>query len=269
MNFILLNGKQLPAHEPLLDASNKAFKYGDGLFETIRVVNGKIPLSVFHFNRLFRGMETIKISRGKLEEEYLSESILDLCKANDCLSQARVRLQVFRIENDQAGFVIEALPLPGSSKGWNEKSYKIDVFTGAAKSTDKLANLKSCNFLPYVMADIFAKENLLDDAILLNTKGMIADTSRANVFLIKDGNLYTPSLTEGGVDGVMRAWLIKNLGQEVIQDSLGIEDLFLASEVFLTNAVFGIRSVGSFQKYSYSSTQSRMIYSELISTIFN
>ena len=269
MYFIIFNGKQFPANEPVLNASNRAFRYGDGLFETIRVVNGQIPLAFFHFNRLFHGMNLLKIPPGELTEDGISKLILQLCQANNCLNQARVRLQVFRKDDGPAGFIIEAIPLSNSAIGWDENGFAIDVYPASTKTMDQLANLKSSNYLPYVLADIFAKENSLDDAIVLNVNGKIADSSRANLFLIRDDRVYTPSLSEGCVDGVMRSFLIGKMKQEVIQASVSIEDLLAAREVFLTNAVFGIRWVRSFRNHSYTSSDSRMIYSELISTIFH
>ena len=268
MHFIIFNGELIPAQEPVLNASNRAFKFGDGLFETIRVVNGQIPLAPFHFKRLFHGMNLLKISPGELTEESIGKYILQLCQANDCMKNARVRLQVYRNDDGHAGFMIEATPLSFSAIDWDDKGFTIDVFPGGAKSTDPLANLKSSNYLPYVMADIFAKENSLDDAIVLNANGKIADTSRANIFLIKEDRLYTPALSDGCVNGVMRSWLIQKIQPEVIQASITVEDLFAAREVFLTNAVFGIRWVRSFRNHSFSSSLSKKIYSELISTIF-
>ena len=269
MNFIIFNGRQVSVQEPVLHASNRAFRYGDGLFETIRVANGKIPLGDLHFKRLFKGMNQLKISIGDLTQESLTQQILQLCRKNDCLLKARVRMQVFRSGEEQPGFIIEATELPAKSIDWDDKGFIVDVFQGAAKSTDALSNLKSSNFLPYVMADIFAKENGLEDAIVLNVNGRIADTTRANIFLLKNNQLYTPPLSEGCVEGVMRSWMLENLTREVIQAPLSLNDMSESSEVFLTNAVFGIRWVRSFRNKTYISTYSKKVYSELISTIFH
>ena len=269
MNFISFNGRQVSQHEPVLDASNRAFKYGEGLFETIRVVKGEIPLADYHFKRLFRGMNQLKIAMDSLSRDLLTQQILKLCQINNCLVKSRVRLQIFRNSDHTPGYIIEAVDLPDTAIGWDENGYNIDVFSGASKSTDELANLKSSNFLPYVMADFYAKDNSLDDAIVLNSKGRIADTSRANIFLIRNGLVYTPSLTEGCVDGVMRSWLKVKLGEEIIETVVSVDDLNTATEVFLTNAIFGIRWVKSFQNKTYTATHSKMIYSEFISTIFS
>jgi branched-chain amino acid aminotransferase len=269
MNFISFNGRQVSQYEPVLDASNRAFKYGDGLFETIRVVKGEIPLADYHFKRLFRGMNQLKIARGILTREFLTHQILELCQTNNCLVKSRVRLQIFRNNDNTPGFIIEAVDLPDAAKGWDEIGYNIDIFPGASKSADELSNLKSSNFLPYVMADFFAKENSLDDSILLNSNGRIADTSRANIFLIRNGRVFTPSLTEGCVDGVMRSWLKFKLEQEIIETVVSLDDLNSATEVFLTNAIFGIRWVKSFRNNTYTGAHSKKIYSEFISTIFS
>ena len=128
---------------------------------------------------------------------------------------ARIRLMIFRgnggifdPEDLNPNFIIESWPLTNSS-GLNENGLTVDIFPGAKKSCDSFSNIKSNNYLPYVMAGLFAKKNKLNDCILLNSFDRVCDSAIANVFIIKKNKIYTPPLTEGCVAGVMRRWMLE------------------------------------------------------------
>src|SRR5690606_18679385 len=97
------------------------------------------------------------------------------------------------------------------------------IYPDAIKHHDQFSDIKSANYLPYVMASRFAKLNHFDDALLLNTNGMVADASIANIFLLKNKKLFTPSLSQGCIAGVMRRWLIENY--DVVETGVSIQDL--------------------------------------------
>lgn len=270
MNFICFNGELKPENEPVFTIQNRGFKYGDGVFETIKVWKGDMPFANLHFERLFSSLKLLKIHHG-LTQVLLTNLIIELCKKNGCDHLGRVRLAVYRNENNAAGFVIEAIALHEESNGWNEKGLIIDLYPYARKSKDAFANLKSANFLPYVLAGIFASENNLDDSILLNADHHICDTSKANIFLVKNHQLFTPALHQGCVNGVMRRFLIdhcKLLGFKVHQQEITNEDLTNAEEVFLTNAIYGMRWVRSFRDRNYANAITASIYRQLVATIY-
>ncbi len=274
MNHICFNGEILPAEEPVLLASNRGYRYGDGLFETMKLVNGEINLVSFHFERLFEGLSLLKFERPlHFTQEKILQDIRELCKKDGMESLARVRLSVFRgnggLYDDNRGlqWIIECWPI-------DPHSYRdgiiIDIYPGAQKTMDSFSNLKSANFLPYTMAALFAKEKGQDDSIVLNTAGRIADSTIANVFIIKDGKISTPALSEGCVNGVMRRWLIEKLpdaGHPVLETSLTIADLENANEVFLTNAVRGICRVNQFRDKKYSGSVIARIDDQFIKMI--
>jgi branched-chain amino acid aminotransferase len=271
MSNICFNGNFISSALPVFQASNRGFAYGDGLFETIRVSKGFIPLAGFHFERLFQSMDILQIPQGALSIQILTEYILELCEQNHCLEAARVRLAVYRSMDEQAHFLIQAVALDDNYRTWNDRGWKIDIFNDAQKSTDIFSCIKSANFLPYVMAGLYAKKNHIDDALVMNTRGRIADSTRANIFILKNDKIITPSLEEGGINGVMRKLLIKDfLPPGQLQEShLTIKDLEEADEIFLTNALFGLRWVGQFRNRVYGSTYSENLYSSLSSTIFS
>ena len=278
MNYINLNGKIQPGDQPALLVSNRGYRYGDGLFETIRVVDEKIHLHQYHFERLFSGLELLQFEIPKLfTTEKLTEEILNLCKKNKCEHLARARLSVFRgngglYDNDKTlQYAIECWPLNDTYDKLNENGLVIDIYQGAKKSCDAFSNLKSANFLPYNMAALYAKENKLNDCLVLNSKGNIADSTIANFFIIKNGVVFTPSLSEGCISGVMRRFLIEKLHStdyELREEALTIKNLEEADEVFLTNAVKGIRWVKQYRDKFYSNINTRKIYVQIIKKNF-
>ena len=277
MNSICFNGKIIPADEPVLLASNRGYRYGDGLFETMKVAEGKILLSDHHFERLFAGLALLQFEiphlflRQKTENE-----ILNLCKKNNCEGLARVRLSVFRgnggLYDEDKGlqYLIECWPLTESVNKLNENGLIIDVFPAAEKSCDKFSNLKSANFLPYSMAALYAKEKKLNDCLVLNTTGGIADSTIANLFIIKNGIVLTPGLEEGCVNGVMRQYLLKEMqeaGFSVQETTVSVNDIIQSDEIFLTNAINGIRWIRQFRNKTFINTVTVEIYNRFIKTI--
>jgi branched-chain amino acid aminotransferase len=275
--FTHFNGKILPAEDPLILAGNRGIRYGDGLFETMRVVNGRIALDDLHFERLFNGLSVLQFQCSPhFTPAYLAEAVLTLCRKMKIEKGARVRLNIVRgngglydPENLHPNVIIEAWPLEVPA-GIQENGLVIDIYTMARKHFDVLANIKSNNYLPYVLAALHAKNNRLNDCLLLNTEGRICDATIANVFWVKDGRLFTPPLSEGGVGGVMRRYLIENINsQQAIREApLTPEMLEQADEVFLTNAISGIKWVARFKDQQYSNQLATQLYNEYIKKIW-
>jgi branched-chain amino acid aminotransferase len=277
MNSLCFNGKILSATEPAMLASNRGYRYGDGLFETMKMVNGSIALAPFHFERLFAGLSLLKFEVPVLfTPQKLEQESLHLCKKNGCEALARIRLSVFRgngglYDDDRSvQYIIECWPLNETANKLNENGLVIDTFPDAAKSTDKFANLKSACFQPYSMASIYAKENKLNDCLVLNATGGIADSTIANLFVITGDTIITPSLEEACVSGVMRRHLLgslQNAGYTVEETMVSLTDLLKADEVFLTNAINGIRWVRQFRDKVYSNFKTAEIYNRFVKTI--
>ena len=277
MTSICFNGKIVSGDEPVLMASNRGYRYGDGLFETIKVVNGNTLLNKYHFERLFAGLSLLKFEIPRLfTSEKIEQEILQLCRKNNSEQLARVRLSVFRgnggLYDEDKGlqYVIECWPLTESINKLNENGLIIDIYPEAEKSCDKFSNIKSANFQPYSMAAIYAKENKLNDCLVLNTSGSIADSTIANLFLIEGDTIITPSLEEGCVNGVMRRHLLtelQNAGWKTLETSVSVSDMKNANEIFLTNAINGIRWVRQFRDKVYSNVKTEEIYNRFVKTI--
>lgn len=275
--FISFNGKISAADQPVLLASNRGYRYGDGLFETLRLENGTILLKDLHFKRLMMGLQLLKFELPKLfSPGKLADEILQLAEKNQVRELGRVRLSVFRgnggLYDADRGlqYLLECWPLPESFNHLNENGLVIDVFPDARKQVDAFSGLKSANFLPYNLAAIYAKEQKLNDCLLLNTQGTIADSTIANLFVVKDDRFISPGPEQGAVDGVMRKYLLGRLrseGYTVEEGAVSMEDLVTATEVFLTNAIHGIKWVRQFRGGYYTNQQAMEIYSRFIKTI--
>ena len=274
MNSICLNGKILPSDKPALMVDNKSYRYGDGLFETMKVKGKNILLQTFHFERFYFGLEQMGfVIPALLTTEILKHQIMLLCEKNKCDAWTRVRMSVFRgnggpyDRSNDLQYVIECWPLNDSVNQMNGNGFVIDIFPDARKSCDKFSNIKSANYLPYVMAARYAKENKLNECLVLNTHDRIADGTIANIFLINDEKIMTPSLNEGCVNGVMRRWLIEQFKTK--EAVLTMDDLLTADELFFTNVVHGIRWVKQFRDKAYSNLISSKIHHELVKTIWS
>lgn len=260
----------MPADAPVFTLQNRAFKWGDGFFETMKVQNGKLILKQFHFERMQRTLTLLKLNLdAEISFSKLEDHILHLCVQNGCAAKARVRLSIFR-QPSSASFAIEAEPLDKSVDEWPEKGWKMGQYPFAQKSVDAFSNLKTSSFLTYVLARLYADDNDLDEVLVFNTQHCICDGSVTNVFLIKEQVIYTPALHQGCIDGVMRRMVIdccKKMGLEVVQKEISVEEVQQADEVFLTNAIKIIRWVASFQNSTYHHQQTKKIFSELIHQI--
>lgn len=254
-SFIIFNGSFFPSGSPLLTADNRGFRYGDGLFETIRVKDGRILLSSHHFERLLNGCRLLGLEC--LTNDQFASAIPELCKKNGHTLSARVRLTVFRGEMGQSdselNYIIQSWPLEAAGR---ESDLILGVFPKGRKACDSLSHLKSNNYLIYSMAAMYARSHGWDDCLVLNSQERIADSSISNLFYVKGETIYTPPLSEGCVAGVMRRWLLESLpvaGLHVLEKPVAPEDLIMADEVFLTNAVRGVRWVGNFAGTTFGS----------------
>jgi len=265
--FININGSIFPVSEPI---ERKGF----GLFETMRFINGRINPEGLHFERLFDGMDKLEFKKPEsFTIEKIREEIKDLCKKNSCFQKARVRLSVIQNNDDEIKFsdyFIEAIQL-NKGEELNEGGMVIDIFPGEKKNCDIFLNLKTTNRQLYENAEKFAKENKLDDCLILNEYDRICESTISNIFWIKQEMIYTPPLTEGCVAGIMRRYLIermKDAGYKIFEAALMIEELIGADEVFLTNALRGIRTIKQFRNKIFSVQETLQIKNKILKDFF-
>jgi branched-chain amino acid aminotransferase len=270
----LCNGTIFQEQEPSLHPNNRSFRYGDGLFETIRYANGQMPLWDLHMARLFQGLSALKIGTGKLfTPELLLKQVANLCQKNN-LRHARIRITVSRGEGGileptalTPDYIIQTWPLDEPMPRFNTNGLHLRVYPDGRKSADALATLKSTNYLLYAMAALHAKEQKANDAIVLNHLDRIADCSIANIYWVDGQQVYTTPLSEGPVAGVMRTYLLSKVN--CIERVAAPEDILQASEVFITNAVRGIQWVSQMEDRSIPECRiSQDIYHDIIRPLF-
>jgi branched-chain amino acid aminotransferase len=277
-SYINFNGSLVRSDKPVVTADNRGLHYGDGFFETIKIVNSEIMLADFHFERLLAAIKLLQFDLPVFfTEEQLSVQILELCKKNNHPQSARVRMMVFRGDgglydpkNHFPNYIIQSWALADGKNQLNENGLVTSVFPDGRKACDSFSSLKSNNFLLYAMAALYAKKNQVNDCMILNTHDRICETTIANIFCIKDKIIYTPPLSEGCVAGVMRRYLLKALpgtGYTVIEKQLGLKDMQEADEVFLSNAIRGIRWVQRFEDVEYRNEQTASIYDAVIKNL--
>ena len=274
--FDFYNGSFIPTGSPVIGANSRALRYGDGLFETFKLIDNRLLLAEAHFNRLFHGLSLLQFDIPKhFTQLSITDSILQLVRRNKTEKAARIRLTVLRSnggpydpESMQPQLLIQCWPLPEHAMQLNQNGLQIGIYSDARKACDAFANLKSNNYLPYLMAAQFAKQQLLNDAVLLNVFDRICDASIANIAWVKNGTIFTPPLTEGCVAGVMRDHLLQQCeriaGVKMKEQAGTAEDLAAADEVFLTNAISGIRWVAQCGEKNYGHSLTTQLYHQLI-----
>lgn len=252
--YINWNGRIIDKTRFYISPDNRSFRYGDGFFETMKVAENNILLSPYHFTRFFSSLQLLSFDiPATFTIEYFTQQIQNLLSKNNHSSLARVRLMIYRgdgglydPENHYPNFVIQSWPLDPAINNLNENGLDIDIYTEARKVSDAFSMVKSNNYLSYAMAAFWVKKNKLNDCILLNPYNNICDSTIANIFIVQDNIIKTPAIAEGCVSGVARSYLIESCKKDdipVIETTLSTEDIMQAKEVFLTNAVTGIKWV--------------------------
>lgn len=201
-----------------------------------------------------------------------------MAEKNNHSSLARIRLTIFRGAGGlydpvepHPNFIIQSWAGNNETNLFNQSGLALDFFPDAKKSCDHFSHLKSNNFLPYVMGAFFAKKNNLNDCLLYNCYNRICEATIANVFIITNGVIKTPALTEGCVNGVMRRYLIncfKKEGFTCIEGEILPEELLQSSEVFLTNAIYGIRWVKTIGTSNYTNAMATLLHEKFIAPLF-
>ncbi|MEE4177282.1 MAG: aminotransferase class IV [Bacteroides sp.] len=268
---ISFNGKLLDRDGFGLSLANRSFRYGDGLFETIRVENGKVLWAERHFQRLSKdsGLLKMELPSG-YDQEKFARDILNLYRENHKEDEpARVRFALFRQEGgfytpqlNGVDYLIETSPLKSAYYSLNKKGLLVDIFEDYYKSCHALSNIKSSSALVYVMAGIFCKEKGLDDCLLINDERLLAEATSSNLFLVKDKRIVTPSLDQACVEGVMRSVVIdlaRSQGIGVEERPLESFELSDADEIFLTNAISGIQWVVGFREKRFYNKMARTL----------
>ena len=277
---INFNGQIIDGDTIGFNQLKRGFNFGDGLFETIRVFNGKIICLDAHFNRISSGLDVLKIKQNySFNQNSLERYINELLLYKNIKYGGKVKVYIFRAglgtykpETNQMSFVVEAMDLEQNKYVLNKKGFLVDIYHEYSKTVNQLSFFKTSNSLLYVLAAVTASENNLDDLFIVNQKSEIIESSNSNVFFLKEDVLLTPPLNSGCIEGVMRIEVIraaKDLGINVLESNVYQEDLEKSREIFLTNVISGIRWVGGYKKKRFYNFISKKIIEKLNKNLAN
>jgi branched-chain amino acid aminotransferase len=249
--IVFFNGRFVPEEHALVSVFDRSFMYGDGLFETLPVRNGKLFRWAQHLGRLERGAALLRI-RMPFSGPALAAAANELIARNNT-PEAILRVHLSRgpglrgYSPEGAEKQLIAMTLhPQSFDDQKPLCWRLITSSLRVQAADPLGSLKSCNKLHQIMARAEAQEAGVDDALLLNTHGELAEATASNLFWIKSGSVHTTPVSSGALPGVTRAVVIEicKQGGTLVQEQSGPLDLVHASEgVFLTLSSHGIVEV--------------------------
>lgn len=274
--MINLNGKILKQEEAKISVLNRGFAYGDSVFETIRVVNGRIMFWEDHYFRLMASMRIMRMEiPPTFSPEFLEKEITDTIEANELTnSPARIRFAVYRLHGGyytpatrDVGYVITTEMLENAFYLLNENPYEIELFKDHYVNSGLLSTIKSNNRAVNVLGSIFAMENGYDNCLLLNEKKGVVEALNGNVFVVKGNEIKTPPLTDGALNGIIRKQLLNILEKSselnLKEDSISPFELQKADELFITNVAVGIQPVSKYRKKRFEKKTAKDLLGKL------
>jgi branched-chain amino acid aminotransferase len=272
--MINFNGNIVDPNDNIL-TQNRAFLYGDGVFETLKIVNNKILFLEDHYFRLMASMRVVRMEIPmNFTMEYLEDQILKLVQEKALSASARARITVFRNDGglylpltNEVSFLIYVSSLENSSYPLNSNTYEVDLYKDFYVTRQLLSSIKSTNKMINVTGSIFAQENGLDNCILLNDAKNVVEVLQGNLFMVLGKKLITPPVSEGCLNGVMRKQVLalakKIEGIEVLEEIISPFDLQKADELFLTNVIIGIQPITKYRKKDFTSNLAHLLVQKL------
>ena len=272
--MINFNGSIVPNDTNLL-IHNRAFLYGDAVFETVKIVKSKILFLEDHYFRLMSSMRIVRMEIPmNFTMEYFEEQIITLAKAKNFENSSRARVTVYRNdggyylpENNTVSYLINVEALENISYSITQKDYVVDLYTDFYIAKQLLSSIKTTNKILNITASIYARENDLDNCLLLNDSKNVVEALQGNLFMLKGNTLVTPPVSEGCLNGVMRKQIIKlartieNI--EVIEEAISPFDLQKADEMFITNVIKGIQPITKYRKKEFTIDLSKQLLQKL------
>ncbi|MDP2189557.1 MAG: aminotransferase class IV [Sphingobacteriaceae bacterium] len=271
MELMLLDGEGIKAQEMGDLAQNRSFLYGDGVFESIRVMYGQALWPSFHFERLQYGLKQLGIHYHQTQLQF-EQRLQKLIELNKIHGGARLRVHVwrragglYRPENDGGMQLMQITALEPNEFVLNAKGLQLGD-SKIIKQALFQPDVKTTNALQYVLAAREAKAANWDDAFLYHSEGGLLESSSSNVFILKQGVLLTPRLEDGCLPGILRRVMMEKLpalGYKIKEQLLAHNDLQTADEVYLTNAISGLRWVGGWRTKRYFKKQASILVDDL------
>lgn len=272
--MINFNGT-IESSEANLLTQNRAFLYGDAVFETVKIVNSKILFFEDHYFRLMSSMRIVRMEIPmNFTLEYLEDQILTLAKAKKIEDSSRARITVYRNDGgyylpqtNAVSFLINVDSLDEKQYSIIRKEYIVDLYTDFYVAKQLLSSIKTTNKILNTTASIYASENDLDNCLLLNDNKNVVEAIQGNLFMLRGNTLTTPPVSEGCLNGVMRKQMLKlaktieNI--QVEEEVISPFDLQKADELFITNVIKGIQPITKYRKKEFSTDFSMLMVHKL------
>ena len=266
MAIAFYNNEYVDGTQPLIKADDRSLRYGDGIFESMVAFDGVVALLPYHYERVQWSCEILQMKPPVyFSFDWLKETISQLLLKNK-YKNARIRMQVSRSAggyylptSNEVDILITATEITNNTFEWS--SIKAD-FSPYRIDFGFLSILKTTSKIQYVMSSLHAQKIGAQECFIFNFKGTLAEAINSNVFIISGDTIVTPALTNGGVNGVMRRYVISHLEKhyKIVQSDVLMKDIDEADEIFLTNAVRGVQSVAVVGSVVYSDRVTRDIF---------
>lgn len=244
-------------------AGNRAFLYGDSVFETVKILDGKVLFLEDHYFRLMSAMRIVRMEIPmNFTMEYFEEQILSTAASENFSGSCRARISVYRKEggfylpkDNNVSFLITVLPLEDSVYRIEKDQYEVELYKDFIVTKHLLSTIKSSNRMINITGSIFADENGYDNCLLINDEKNVIEALNGNLFMLMGNKLITPPISEGCLNGVMRKQILALAKKietiEVAEEPISPFDLQKADELFITNVVRGIQPITKYRKKEY------------------
>lgn len=272
--MINYNG-EIIAQSGLQPEQNRGFLYGDAIFDTVKVLNGKVLFAEDHY---FRLMASLRVARMDVAMDftldYMETQIVQLTETLEKAPSYRARISFFRKPGGrylpttrETEFIITAEALPEALYSLNAEPYEVELYKDFYVPKQLLSTLKTNNRIINTMASIFAHENDYNNCLLVNDDKNVIEAIQGNIFLLSGTTLITPPIADGCLNGIMRKQVLelakKIEGIEVTEKSISPFELQKADEIFITNVITGIQPVTKYRKKEYTNTMAQEILKRL------
>ncbi len=274
MRMVNYNGELHLADTKFLNHENRGLRYGDALFESIRVIQNKIIFWEDHYLRLMASMRILRMEIPMdFTMEHLETEILKTVAA-DNLDNARVRLSIFRKngglyrpETREVSYIIETEHLESSFFVLDDSKYEVELFKDFYVNADLLSTLKTNNRMINIVGSIFAEENGYQNCLLLNSSKQVVEALNGNLFMVQGKTITTPPINDGCLNGILRKKLMHIIQRHeeytLKEASISPFDLQKADELFITNAIIGIRPIRKYRKKEFDTAIAKKLIGRL------
>lgn len=269
------NGQIVDDSALYLNGNNRGLLYGDALFETLRVVDGRLIFWEDHYLSLMSSMRILRMEIPmSFTMEFLEEQILMLLPGEQKNNSTKIRITVYRNqggsyrpESNEVSYIISADLLANPYYILDEDSYEVELYKDFTVSKNMLSNLKTNNRILNVVGSIYAKENGYHNCLMLNDSKSVVEALNGNIFVVKDNVIKTPPIEDGCIKGITRKKILDILHKidtyECLEKSISPFELQQADELFITNSINGIQPISKYRKKTFNNIVARDILGKL------